>query len=91
MPFAAKSAEALGADKGGVRSHLFRIDPDADAQMFTEEGGFVRLDAGDQGAVNMAFACRSCHQNVDLALLAQEADAFHDEPLRILALAPRTR
>jgi hypothetical protein len=61
MPFASKSAVASSPDKGDVRTHLFRINTALDVQMFTPDGAFVQLDGDGQGAVNVNFACRSCH------------------------------
>lgn len=88
MPAASKSAEALGPHAGDVKTHLFRINTDANASMFTEDGAFVKLDENGQGAVTIDFACMNCHRGVDPEALAREAENFHQRPHRVLALVP---
>ncbi|RMF73725.1 MAG: hypothetical protein D6738_08175 [Acidobacteria bacterium] len=89
MPYASKSAEALGPNTGDVRTHLFRIETDPAYRMFTEDGAFVNLDPSGQGAVTIDFACMGCHRNVDRDTLAREAENFHDKPLRVIRAVAR--
>jgi len=77
MPFASKSAAALGPYKGDVRTHLFRINTDEDGELFTADGKFVALDDEGQGALNLDFACRSCHPDKAQNWLAGKAKNFH--------------
>ena len=77
MPAASKSAAALGLFKGDVKTHLFSINVDADAQMFTDDGSFVLLDDEGQGAVTLDFACVACHLDKDIKWLASKAKNFH--------------
>ena len=77
MPAASKSAAALGLFKGDVQTHLFSINVDADAQMFTDDGSFVLLDDEGQGAVTLDFACVACHLDKDIKWLASKAKNFH--------------
>lgn len=77
MPMAGKSAQALGPYKGDVKTHLFRINVDADAEMFTDDGSFVALDSMGQGAVTLDFACKSCHLDKGINWLAGKAENFH--------------
>jgi hypothetical protein len=79
MPFATKSAQALGPNQGDVKTHIFYINTDPTASMFTEDGGFVALDADGKGAVTMDFACQRCHETASLDELALYAKDFHDE------------
>ena len=60
MPMATKSATALGPYKGDVKTHVFRINTDPSASMFTEDGGFAK------DFVTLDFACLSCHQDEDV-------------------------
>jgi predicted CXXCH cytochrome family protein len=60
MPFAAKSAVKRGESKGDIRTHLFAINTDPNATMFTEDG---RYAAG--GYVTLDFACLYCHSDKD--------------------------
>ncbi len=79
MPYASKSAQALGPYKGDVRTHLFSINSAKNGEMFTEGGGFVLLDAEGQGAVTLDFACMDCHPNRNMNWLAKNAKDFHDQ------------
>jgi hypothetical protein len=59
MPNASKSALAVNAYMGDVRTHLFTINPDGSKtkdDMFTADGKFA-----DKGWVTLDFACYSCH------------------------------
>jgi hypothetical protein len=78
MPYATKSAQALGPYEGDVMTHIFRIDTDPAANMFTEDGGFVKLDDNGEAKVTMDFACQRCHETASLSELARFANNFHD-------------
>ena len=77
MPFASKSAEALGPHQGDIRTHLFRINTERGAEMFTEDGGFVLLDDSGQGAVTLDFACQVCHTDKGFNWIEGKAKKFH--------------
>jgi hypothetical protein len=79
MPYATKSAQALGPHQGDLKTHIFYIDTDPDANMFTEDGSFVKLDDNGKAAVTMDFACQRCHETASLEELALFARDFHDE------------
>jgi len=78
MSYASKSAKALGPHQGDLQTHLFAINTDPTASMFTEDGGRVALDDDGKGAVTMDFACQRCHETASLEELAKFADGFHD-------------
>ncbi len=78
MPYATKSAKALGPHQGDLQTHIFYINTDPTANMFTEDGGRVALDDNGKGAVTMDFACQRCHETAELSELAKFADGFHD-------------
>lgn len=80
MPYATRSAQALGPHQGDVRTHLFAINTDADASMFTPDGNFVALNGNHKGAVTLDFVCQRCHQDTPVAELAKFAKNFHDQP-----------
>ena len=71
MPKATKSAKPLGKYQGDIKTHLFRINTDASASMFTEDGSqakdFVTLD----------FACLSCHQGRTMDWAADNVENIH--------------
>jgi hypothetical protein len=79
MPFATKSAQALGPHQGDVKTHIFYINTDANGNMFTEDGGLVALDGDGKAAVTLDFACQRCHETATLEELAKFAKDFHEE------------
>ena len=79
MSYASLSAQALGPHQGDLRTHVFYIDTDPDANMFTEDGSFVKQDENGKAAVTMDYACQRCHETASLDELALFARDFHDE------------
>lgn len=77
MPMATKSAQALGPHQGDVKTHIFRINTDPDADMFTPAGDFVQLDDDGEASITMDFACQSCHETASLEELGKYAEDFH--------------
>jgi len=71
MPMATKSAVALGPNKGDVMTHLFRINDDPAASMFTEDGGLAK------DFLTLDFACLQCHQDKDIDWAAEYAEDVH--------------
>jgi hypothetical protein len=71
MPMASKSAEILGPNKGDVRTHLFRINTDPEASMFTDDGKYAK------DFVELRFACLGCHIDKDVTWAAQHAKGVH--------------
>ena len=69
MPLAAKSAVVtadFGTEDdtghlGDIHSHTFKLNTDPDAQMFTDDGKFIALDADGDAIVKVEFACGNCH------------------------------
>ncbi|MBE8538542.1 cytochrome c3 family protein [Geoglobus acetivorans] len=77
MPFAAKSAVKRAEFEGDIRSHLFRINTDPSAPMFTDDGKYT---AG--GYLTLDFACLYCHTDKDrewAAKYAVKAHKFEEE------------
>lgn len=81
MPYATKAAMATGPFRGDVRTHIFRIDPAADAEQFyTDDGGtFAR------GHLTTDFACLACHTGRDRAWAAQYAGTIHSGDKTLVA------
>jgi len=84
MPYAAKSAVAITIEtgsgpvpKGDIRSHIFRIKDDADWNMFTDDGKYVRLDEG-KAYLSVAYTCLTCHTSKDVAWAAEKAETIHE-------------
>jgi hypothetical protein len=79
MPYATKSANQLGPFEGDLQTHIFYINTDADANMFTEAGDFVALDDNGKAAVTLDFACKRCHETADMNELSRHAKNFHGD------------
>ena len=77
MPKATKSAISVASYTGDVRTHIFRINTDKDADMFEtiEEKGKKSTFA--KGFVTVEYACLSCHASRDKAWAAEQARGFH--------------
>jgi hypothetical protein len=90
MPFATKSAQPTGPHAGDLQTHIFYINTDPTANMFTEDGLFVALDSNGKCAVTMDFACQRCHETAALTELAKFAKDFHaaDKSLEDIGLNP---
>jgi hypothetical protein len=72
MPKAAKSALAAGPFEGDVTSHLFRINTDSTAQMFTPDGAFAN------GYLTLEYTCLRCHGGETKAWAAEHAGDSHN-------------
>ena len=90
MPMATKSGQVTAPHQGDVMTHIFRIDTDPTANMFTEDGSLVALDDLGRAAVTMDFACQKCHLTASLDELALYAEDFHnpDKNLEDIGLDP---
>ena len=77
MPYASKSANQLGPFEGDVQTHLFYINTDDTASMFTEDGAYVALDDNGKGATTLDFACLRCHETAEMTELGRFAKNFH--------------
>ncbi len=71
MPEATKSAVAFGKYKGDVKTHLFKINLDPDAQMFTKDGKLAK------GYLTVEYACLNCHGEKDRAWALATAKGVH--------------
>lgn len=71
MPYAVKSAVARTTYKADIRSHLFRINTDSTAEMFTADGKFAN------GYLTLGFVCLQCHVSEDVGWAARHADEIH--------------
>jgi len=84
MPFVGSSAVAISTSykggvlrKGDVRSHIYRINPSPDWNMFTDDGRFVRLDGKGRAHLTTDYACLGCHVTKDRVWAAQNAPRIH--------------
>ncbi len=77
MPKASKSAIAVASYTGDVRTHIFKINTDVDADMFrtVEEKGKKSTFA--KGFVTVDFTCLSCHQGRDRKWASRKAKKVH--------------
>lgn len=65
MPNAVRTAVQRGPFEADLPSHLFKINTDVTAPMFTEDGRFAR------GYLTWQFSCLPCHAGRDQAWAAQ--------------------
>ncbi|NIM20249.1 MAG: hypothetical protein GTO51_08465 [Candidatus Latescibacteria bacterium] len=72
MPKASKSAVAIGTYEADVATHLWRINTDANAEMFTPDGKFAN------GYLTLNFACSRCHPAKTLGELSSDAANVHE-------------
>jgi hypothetical protein len=72
MPEASKSAVKRGPYEGDVMTHLFRINTDAKASQFTDDGKFAN------GYLTLKFSCLPCHADRDADWAAQYAPQAHE-------------
>ena len=77
MPPATLSAQALGPHTGDMKTHIFNINTDAAASMFTPDGSEVVLTDGE-AAVTLDFACQRCHAGTSLEVLSKFSKDFHE-------------
>jgi len=73
MPRAVKSAVKFADYEADVRSHLFTINLDPEAEMFTGDGKFA------QGYLTVEYACLSCHKDMDKEWALEEAKEVHSQ------------
>ena len=71
MAKATKSAVKHGPYEGDIKTHLFEINTDPNAQMFTEDGKFAN------GYLTLEYACLTCHADHDKAWAAKYAPKAH--------------
>ncbi|MFQ5692525.1 MAG: multiheme c-type cytochrome [Nitrospinota bacterium] len=71
MPEATKSAVAKGKYRGDIRTHLYRINLDPQARMFTKDGRFAN------GFLTVEFACLACHGEKDRAWAIAASKGVH--------------
>ena len=71
MPTAAKSAVSTARWQGDVKSHLFKINIDPDAKMFTDDGMWAK------GYLTLEFACLKCHMDQSAEWAAGHAKEAH--------------
>jgi hypothetical protein len=68
---ATKSAFPIGRWQGDVKTHLFTINTDPNAKMFTDDGKWAK------GHLTLEFACLKCHLDRDEAWAARYAKKVH--------------
>lgn len=73
MPKAVKSAVKFTNYEADVRSHLFTINLDSEAKMFTADGKFA------QGYLTAEYACLSCHKDMDKEWALKKAKEVHSQ------------
>ncbi|GBE01163.1 hypothetical protein BMS3Bbin06_00362 [bacterium BMS3Bbin06] len=77
MPRATKSAVKYGKYSGDIRTHIFRINTDANADMFYSEKVKGKKKTFARGFVTLDFACLNCHKNKDRKWAASKAKGIH--------------
>lgn len=77
MPKATKSAISKGKNEGDIRTHIFKINTDASANMFYTEEKDGKKNMFARGFVTLNFACLNCHKNKDLKWAEGKAKGIH--------------
>lgn len=75
MPRASKSALAVASYTGDLRTHIFKINTDADGVKTVEEK--CEKSTFAQGAVTLEYVCRSCHTSRDKKWAAKNSKNIH--------------
>jgi hypothetical protein len=90
MAFTDKSAVAINDNAGDIRSHIWDIEVDPDAKMFTDVDGnpvdrddtnvkFAALDEDGEAFITLDFACLQCHTDKDINWAAGRAESIHGQ------------
>lgn len=84
LPYATKSGAALNKYRGDVKTHIFKINPASDGEMFNEDGSLANGSTG----VTLSYVCYQCHKDADdiggsnsnktLEQLSNKATGFHN-------------
>jgi len=61
MPYASKTAVARTKYQGDIMTHIYKINTDADGEMFNEDGTLANGETG----VTLDFVCYRCHRDPD--------------------------
>ncbi|MFN2355881.1 MAG: cytochrome c3 family protein [Desulfopila sp.] len=77
MPKAGKSAISVASYTGDVRTHIFKINTDADADMFMEVKDGDKVSTFAKGFVTAEYACLSCHGSRDKVWASKNAQGYH--------------
>jgi hypothetical protein len=81
MPRVSKSAISRTSYMGEVRTHLFKINTDPNANMFKEIEENGKKSIFTKGFVTVDFVCLSCHGSRDKAWAVMNAKEFHKKKL----------
>jgi len=79
MPKAGKSAISVASYTGDVRTHIFKINTDVDANMFEEVTENGKTSTFAKNFVTVEYTCLSCHGSRDKAWAAKNAANYHGE------------
>lgn len=77
MPKASKSAIKVASYTGDVRTHIFKINTDKDADMFKTVEDKGKKSTFAKGFITVEYACLSCHAGRDKAWAAKNAKSIH--------------
>ena len=77
MPTVSRSAISRVSYMGEVRTHLFKINTDINADMFKEIEEDGKKSIFTKGYVTVDFVCLGCHGSRDKAWASKHAVGFH--------------
>ncbi len=77
MPKVTKSAISVSSYTADVRTHIFKINTDPQANMFREIEEKGRRSTFAKGFVTLDFVCLGCHGSKDKGWAAENARGFH--------------
>jgi formate-dependent nitrite reductase cytochrome c552 subunit len=78
MPKASKSAIAVASYTGDIRTHIFNINTDADANMFKEVEEKGKKSVFARGFVTLEYTCLGCHASRDKNWASKYAEDIHE-------------
>lgn len=84
MPYATMSGASRNKYRGDVKTHIFKINPAADGEMFSEDGSLANGSSG----VTLSYVCYQCHKDAEgiggdkskktLEQLSAKANGYHN-------------
>jgi hypothetical protein len=59
MPYATRSATSINKYEGDVKTHIFKINPEEEGEMFSKDGSVANGSTG----VTLEYVCYQCHRD----------------------------
>jgi hypothetical protein len=59
MPYATKSATSINKYVADMKTHIFKINPEEEGEMFSKDGSIANGSTG----VTLEYVCYQCHRD----------------------------